>query len=98
MGARPWLGRAALSRVGVAMEMITHTFQQTFTFAWLALALPIAFGLSLLVNRILAAAAFSVIGVALLHVGPILWPMFEQNAARETMMQAATGVLQKLDP
>src|SRR5438105_1230357 len=80
------------------MEMITNTFQQTFTLQWLALALPIALGVSFLVNRVLAAAIFSIFGVAILHLGPILLPLFQQSASQQTMMTAMTDVAQKLNP
>ena len=46
------------------MEMITHTFQQTFTLQWALLAVPVAFALSLLTARIVAAPIFALVATA----------------------------------
>jgi hypothetical protein len=80
------------------MEMITHTFQQTFTLQWALLAIPIAFVFSLLANRIMAAAVFAVFALATQHLGPVLLPMFTANAPRDAMMTAVTQTIQKMDP
>ena len=87
-----------MSRVGVAMEMITHTFQQTFTLQWVAVALPIALIASFLVNRVTAAAVVAIFAVAIRYLWPILWPMFQANAPQQDMMTAVTAAAQKLDP
>ena len=87
-----------MSRVGVAMEMITHTFQSTFTLQWLLFALPLALLMSLLVNKVMAAAVLSIFAVAIQNFGPLLWPMVMQSAPQQTMMTAVTAAAQKLDP
>ena len=87
-----------MSRVGVAMEMITHTFQTTFTLQWLLFALPIALVLSLLVNKVMAAAVLSIFAVAIQNFGPLVWPMFMQSAPQQTMIAAVTAAAEKLDP
>ena len=92
------MGRTALGKVGVAMEMITQTFQTTFTLQWVAVALPIALVASFLVNRVAAAAVIAFFAVAARHLWPILWPMFMANAPQQSMMTAVTAALQKLDP
>jgi hypothetical protein len=80
------------------MEMITHTFQQTFTLEWVALALPIALIASFLVNRVAAAAVVAVFAVAIRHLWPILYPMVVANAPQQNMMTAVTAAVEKLDP
>ncbi|MBI1210415.1 MAG: hypothetical protein GC190_03050 [Alphaproteobacteria bacterium] len=80
------------------MELVTQTFQETFTWQWVLLALPIAFIVSLLVNRVVAAGIFAFVAVAVQHLWPVVWPLFQQNAARDAMMTAATDTLQKINP
>jgi hypothetical protein len=87
-----------LNRVGVAMDMIAHTFQTTFTLQWLLFAVPLALLMSLLVNKVTAAAVLSIFAVAIQNFGPLLWPMVMQSAPQQTMMTAVTAAAQKLDP
>jgi len=80
------------------MEMITHTFQQTFTLQWALLGLPIAFVLSLLAARMAAMPVFALVAMAAQHIGPVVWPMAMQSAPSGAMMTAASAAVQKIDP
>jgi hypothetical protein len=80
------------------MEIVAHTFQETFTLAWALVAIPIAFVLSVLVNRVAAAAVLALFAIVFQHLGPVVWPLFMQNAPRDAMITAATEALQKINP
>jgi hypothetical protein len=80
------------------MEIVTHTFQETFTLQWALLALPVAFVLSLLVNRVMAAGVIAFFAMAIQHVGPVLYPLFTQSAGSDAMMTAATDTIGKINP
>jgi len=80
------------------MEMITHTFQQTFTLQWALLAIPVALVLSLFAARIVAAPVFAFFAIAIQHLGPVIWPMVVQGTPNAAMMTAASATLQKIDP
>lgn len=80
------------------MDLVANTFQETFTLQWAILAIPVALILSFLVNRIAAAAVLGLIAVAVQHTGPVLYPLFMQSAAQDSMMTAATDVLAKINP
>lgn len=80
------------------MDLVASTFQETFTLQWAILAIPVALVLSFLVNRVVAAAVLGLIAVAVQHAGPVLYPLFMQNAAQDSMMTAATDALSKINP
>src|SRR5262245_38091904 len=80
------------------MDLVANTFQQTFTWKWAILAIPVALVLSFLVNRVAAAAVLALIAVAVQHAGPVLYPLFMQSAAQDSMMTAATEALSKINP
>ena len=80
------------------MEIVTHTFQETFTWQWALLAIPVAFVLSLLVNRLMAAGVIAFIAMVVQHIGPVLYPLFTQNAGTDAMMTAATDTIGKINP
>jgi hypothetical protein len=80
------------------MDMIANTFQQTFTLEWLSVALPISLLLSLLVSRVTVAGILSIVAVAIHHLGPTLLPLFQQSASQQTMMDAVSASVAKMDP
>lgn len=80
------------------MDIVAKTFYDTFSWQWVLLALPIALVVSLLVNRIIAAGVIAFVAVAIQHLWPVVWPLFQQNAARDAMMTAASDTLQKINP
>ena len=92
------MGHDSHGRVGVAMEMITQAFQQTFTLQWALYAIPVAFVLSLLVSRIALAPILAVVAMVAQHSLPIALPMMAKNAPNDTIMTAVSAALQKVDP
>ena len=90
--------RDSHGRVGVAMEMITQAFQQTFTLQWAIYAIPVAFVLSLLVSRITVAPILAVVAMIAQHILPIAMPMMAQKAPNDAIMTAVSAAVQKIDP
>jgi hypothetical protein len=80
------------------MDQVAQTFQDTFTLQWAILAIPVAAVLSILVNRVVAAGILAFIAVAVQHLIPVVWPLFQQSATHDAMMTAATTALQKINP